>query len=1369
MRGRLDLTTRFPVMKVVVDFDNVGFGYMEKWTDITDYVLDVSGSKEKESEVLGGVSSDIVTLTVDNSENKFSVDNPNSLFYKKSKSNLRFALLTGFKGEYLTPYVVGYIHSMQPRWKSKEYLLKATCPMEKLKRADVPEQTFYNVSWDDLVNALLDQAGIEPYFLREIPKTELFYKYFKFEENKCFDALKKLMEVVAGQSFFDGRYFKTITKLAINYTEDRSHKHEITVSDLFEFEEIIDDNSIINKVSIISEPKEIAPLQVVWETPENFVGVQNEQVFYDGTDYVYIDINNRPLFWDDSHEITIKNLTNGIDITWEVYNAELGRIKLTAEGKGYCNPGDLLSVSYTYQYLVLLPGQERKYVAQTDEVIDVFLEPDIVAWNADATEQVEYSSTPDIPNTLSKQSMTVKEDGTIVELVLKNNTSDKVSISTLQFRGYPVRVLNPIEVYNKDKESIEQNDTKEVNITNNYINNIKLAEKLSQFIVENKANIKKELNIQINGYSELLLNDVALVTEEASGTNHLLTIERINFTFGVNSGWTADLTVLEVPTNDWSYDGFLGDSYTSPQKGTPSSTQPYHKGTEPPSDTSLFWVDTSVNPNVTKVYDQASGQWVKANPTTPEEIGAETPQGAQDKADKAKWDAIDYTDTEVAKREMAMFKQPTPPEKPVLNQIWIDTSGEMQIFKRWNGTDWQPIGPVTAGDLDTYTSIEIDNALKTKVGQTEFNEVEERLSLAESSITQNAGEIALRVKQDTYDMDIGNLRSRLSSAESSITQNANEIELKVSQDGVISAINQTAEQIQIEASKINLVGAITLNSFSSELLTDFNSKAEQSYVNQKVNDLQIGGRNLTPNSTGKFLDEETSIPVGWSLWGTAEDLTSSTEDVRGADASVKVTATADQGGVMAPVTEVQRGKVYTISFYVKVDKPALIGYLLKFFDEQGVEIDPIQIESQTLAANEWMHFKQTFIVPMTVATMRATPIVYSTTDVYPVVLTISELKTELGDKATDWSPAPEDVNQQFDWLATRISNAELKIDDDSIISTVTSSITFQNALDTKADASVVGDMATKEEVDEKIGSIDFEGEIDTRLQNLSEDENSVLNLTYATKSELTQTSEAITSKFSATGGMNLIRNSIGYAEFDFWTAIGATRIESFSDPTLDTLGFGHGFKFTPGASASSLSQEMTVIAGQEYTLSWYGNKINNTISGDGRVAVQILNEDGTALHTRWYQHTDLTQGYEPDNFVFIPNSNKVTVRIYCYQDAEFSITGLMCGIGDIALQWSLATGELYNTNVRTDINGIRVSRIEDEEVVGYTNMTPEEFAGYYTDGNGGYEKVFYLNQDETVTKKFKAMTEFTMGSIKVINVKGGGNDGWAFVPTVPEE
>ncbi|MCA0106578.1 hypothetical protein LB104_21885, partial [Bacillus subtilis] len=66
------------------------------------------------------------------------------------------------------------------------------------------------------------------------------------------------MEVVAGQSFFDGRYFKTITKLAINYTEDRSHKHEITVSDLFEFEEIIDDNSIINKVSIISEPKEIA-------------------------------------------------------------------------------------------------------------------------------------------------------------------------------------------------------------------------------------------------------------------------------------------------------------------------------------------------------------------------------------------------------------------------------------------------------------------------------------------------------------------------------------------------------------------------------------------------------------------------------------------------------------------------------------------------------------------------------------------------------------------------------------------------------------------------------------------------------------------------------------------------------------------------------------------------------------------------------------------------------------------------------------------------------------------------------------------------------------------------------------------------------
>lgn len=59
--------------------------------------------------------------------------------------------------------------------------------------------------------------------------------------------------------------------------------------------------------------------------------------------------------------------------------------------------------------------------------------------------------------------------------------------------------------------------------------------------------------------------------------------------------------------------------------------------------------------------------------------------------------------------------------------------------------------------------------------------------------------------------DINGIDGRLSTAESTITQHADEIELKVSKDGVISSINQSAEEIQIEASRVAIDGTAIFN------------------------------------------------------------------------------------------------------------------------------------------------------------------------------------------------------------------------------------------------------------------------------------------------------------------------------------------------------------------------------------------------------------------------------------------------------------------------------------------------------------------------------------------------------------------------------
>jgi phage minor structural protein len=65
----------------------------------------------------------------------------------------------------------------------------------------------------------------------------------------------------------------------------------------------------------------------------------------------------------------------------------------------------------------------------------------------------------------------------------------------------------------------------------------------------------------------------------------------------------------------------------------------------PPTDTEVIWIDTSVTPNVPKYHNGTS--WVKLTPTEASEIGAETPSGAQGKADGAYNDSVAFTEGQI--------------------------------------------------------------------------------------------------------------------------------------------------------------------------------------------------------------------------------------------------------------------------------------------------------------------------------------------------------------------------------------------------------------------------------------------------------------------------------------------------------------------------------------------------------------------------------------------------------------------------------------------------------------------------------------------------------------------------------------------------
>lgn len=157
-------------------------------------------------------------------------------------------------------------------------------------------------------------------------------------------------------------------------------------------------------------------------------------------------------------------------------------------------------------------------------------------------------------------------------------------------------------------------------------------------------------------------------------------------------------------------------------------------------------------------------------------------------------------------------------------------------------------------------------------------------SLAESEYKWKAGDTFSFVYDGTYwRMQDSTERTRLSSAESSISQNASNISLKVSKDSVISEINQSAESVKIQASKVEIDGTAIFNAISSDvelaIATDIAGKADASDIPTKVSELtnDSGFQNATQVDTaitGKGYQTSSQVETAITSKGyqTASDV-----------------------------------------------------------------------------------------------------------------------------------------------------------------------------------------------------------------------------------------------------------------------------------------------------------------------------------------------------------------------------------------------------------------------------------------------------------------------------------------------------------------
>ena len=239
-------------------------------------------------------------------------------------------------------------------------------------------------------------------------------------------------------------------------------------------------------------------------------------------------------------------------------------------------------------------------------------------------------------------------------------------------------------------------------------------------------------------------------------------------------------------------------------------------------------------------------------------------------------------------------------------------------------------------------------------------------------------------------------------------------------------------------------------------------------------------------------------------------------------------------------------------------------------------------------------------------------------------------KVEKGNKATDWTPAPEDVTASIDSKANKSdvyakSETYSKTETDSKINIAKDSINLgvSQTYETKTNVTSKVNTAKTEAVNtsksyadtkkteainsanatttEKLKSYSTTAQMNSAIQvakdNITNTVSSTyakkadVESTYATKSSLTQTANNITASFKATGGYNLIANSTGYNDTNLWSSTGATMgtaiYNHIGGATNKYMYLDNGTKTT---ESFAFSKRFKLKANTKYTLSgWFHN------------------------------------------------------------------------------------------------------------------------------------------------------------------------------------
>lgn len=594
-----------------------------------------------------------------------------------------------------------------------------------------------------------------------------------------------------------------------------------------------------------------------------------------------------------------------------------------------------------------------------------------------------------------------------------------------------------------------------------------------------------------------------------------------------------------------------------------------------------------------------------------------------------------------------------------------------------------------------------------------------------SAISQKANEITTTVSntyvtKNTYEELEETIDSQFSTISSQYTQLADKFSWVVAQGTSSSNFTLTSRVAELVSEQINLHGLVTFSGLGSDVKDNIQNSIDEAVSGVVDVDVNVGGRNLIRNSTGM---------LGTKCW---TESASSTLTVSNDSAWPTYHGTALQLTNLSTTTS--KG-IYSYRFPLKKSTKYIIsGYVYLESQVKGIEItlressnitqlgagssSDSPYQSQTLlnysTKGEWYHFEHEF----TTGDQSVSGTIYiahtgSNTSAGVTLLNyirIGSIKLEEGATATDWTPAPEDIESDISDVQSSADAAQETAD--SVTETVT--INKPNWDTSYVWTTTYGD----------------------RMNAL---ESMVKVWTNDAVSDTTQ----INGGWIATN--TITADKIALGDFTNYATDGTFELGIYSNSgsysIVDTTKHSGKkcLKMASGASgyctyALNEYKNFPVTAGEKIYVEWYGYR--DSANQDARINIQIVDQDGANVHYDIQDHINMSAS--ATNATWIKYSYVATVQSTGFGKIQFkkAVDGTLSGnwyVDDVVVR-RMTSGELIVSGSIT-ADKLKVTSLESISA---------KIAGWTIQGN-------YLRNDQT-------NFQVTLNAPTTYGGSGGGND-----------